>query len=99
MAVLGAIGFSRRQLTAAVATLGATVGLLAAIVGVPLGLLAGKWLWTAHADRIGLSSSIALPGGIAIAVGAITVALTCVIALAAGWGAMRGRLATALRSE
>jgi putative ABC transport system permease protein len=99
MAILGAIGLSRRQLTAAVATLGATVGLLAAVVGVPLGLLAGKWLWTAHADRIGLSPSIALPTGIAVAVGAATVTLTCMIALAAGWGALRTRLATALRSE
>jgi hypothetical protein len=99
MAVLGAIGLSRRQLEGAVATQGVVIGALAAIVGMPTGLLVGKWLWTVHADRIGLSSAISIPFGMALVVGAVTVALTCVIAVAAGWGAMRTRVATALRTE
>jgi hypothetical protein len=99
MAVLGALGFTRQQLAGVLAMQGATVGALAAIFGIPAGLLLGKWLWTTHADRIGLSPEIALPLGPAFAVGAITVALTCAIAIAVGWGALRTRLATALRTE
>ncbi|HEX5094565.1 MAG TPA: FtsX-like permease family protein, partial [Acidimicrobiia bacterium] len=92
-------GFSRGQLRRASATQGIAMGLLAALVGVPLGLLVGKWVWTTHADRIGLSTAITLPIGVGLAIAAVTVVLTCLIAVAAGWRATRGRLATALRTE
>jgi hypothetical protein len=99
MAVLGAIGLSRTQLTGAAAIQGSVVGLGAAIVGVPLGLLVGKWVWTVHADRIGLGTSLTFPFGAGVVVAAVTVGFTAVIAVAAGWGALRTRLATALHTE
>jgi ABC-type lipoprotein release transport system permease subunit len=99
MAILGAIGFSRRQLTEAVAIQGVTVGLLAAIIGIPAGLAIGKWVWATHADRVGLSTTISIPVGAAIAVGTITIALTVLIAVATARSALRARLATALQTE
>jgi hypothetical protein len=99
MAVLGALGFRRGQLRGALATQGVTVGVLASAIGIPLGLLVGKWVWTTHAERIGLGSTIALPLGYALAVAIVTLAITPLLAIACGRGALRGRLATALRSE
>ena len=52
LALLKTIGFVRRQLAAAVAwqaTVAAAVGI---VVGVPLGVIAGRWLWDLFADQI-----------------------------------------------
>ena len=52
LALLKTIGFVRRQLAAAVAwqaTVAAAVGIL---IGIPLGLIVGRWLWDLFAEQI-----------------------------------------------
>jgi hypothetical protein len=99
MGVLRAIGFSRRQLARAVWTHGLTMGAIAVVIGVPLGIAAGRWVWVTHASHIGLSTSVYAPVAIVLAVAVGTVLLTWAIAVVAGRRAIRARLTTALRVE
>jgi ABC-type lipoprotein release transport system permease subunit len=52
LATLRALGFTRRQLVASVLTQSVLVTALGVAVGVPLGVLAGRWAWGAFADRL-----------------------------------------------
>jgi putative ABC transport system permease protein len=54
LAILKTLGFVRRQVSATVAWQATTVVLIALIVGVPLGLVAGRWTWSYFADQIGV---------------------------------------------
>ena len=52
LALLKALGFTRRQLAACVAwqpTVAATIGVIA---GIPLGIALGRWLWILFAHQI-----------------------------------------------
>jgi hypothetical protein len=99
MGVLRALGFSRRQLARAVSTHGVTIGVCAVVIGVPLGLAAGRWLWVTHASNIGLGTSVYAPRIIVAAVALGTIVLTWGIAAITGRRAIRAPLTTALRVE
>ena len=76
LAILRSMGFVRRQVSGAVAwqaTILATVGLL---VGVPAGVIAGRWLWAWVATQLGVPSLpvVPLPAIVAVAAGAVAVA-------------------------
>lgn len=99
LAVLKAMGFRRRQVSATVAwqaTLLAVVGLA---VGVPLGVAGGRWVWLLVADGLGVVDRPSVPpvGLAVIAIAALLVA-NLVAALPA-WAAARTRPAVALRTE
>lgn len=53
-AVLKALGFTRGQIRTTVLTQSGAILALALIAALPLGLAAGRWLWTAYAERIGV---------------------------------------------
>jgi hypothetical protein len=99
MGILRAIGFSRRQLAHAVSTHGVTIGVCAVLIGVPLGLAAGRWVWVAHASHIGISTSVYAPVAIVIGVAIAAIVLTWAIAVVTGRRAIRSRITTALRVE
>ncbi|MCU1426507.1 MAG: hypothetical protein JWL83_507 [Actinomycetia bacterium] len=99
MAVLRAIGFRRRQVSRAVSTQGATIGTIAVVIGVPLGLAIGRWAWVTNANRIGIGTSTQGPAYAVLVAAVGTVALTWLIATAAGWHASRASLSKALRTE
>jgi predicted lysophospholipase L1 biosynthesis ABC-type transport system permease subunit len=99
LAVLRAVGFTRRQTRGAIAwqsTLLATAGV---IVGVPLGVIAGRFAWRWLAD--GFPIAYAPPLALVAVVGVATLALLIANALAAGPAhvATRIRPAEALRVE
>ena len=52
LALLKTIGFVRRQLAAAVAWQATVAALVGIVVGIPLGVVAGRWLWDLFADQI-----------------------------------------------
>jgi hypothetical protein len=99
LAVLKTLGFRRRQLATTIAWLATTLVALALLVGIPLGIVAGRWIWRGFADDLGIDSAVSLP---ILWVG-IVVALTLVFAnlLAAlpARTASRTRPAVVLRSE
>ena len=99
LALLKALGFTHRQLAATVAwqsTIAVGVGV---VVGVPLGIVAGRWLWDlfAHELHVVPESSVPLFTIAMVAVGAIV--LANVIAALPGRDAARTPAALVLQSE
>lgn len=52
LALLRTLGFTRRQLTATIAWQASVAGVTGVVIGVPLGVLLGRWLWTLFARNI-----------------------------------------------
>lgn len=99
MAVLQAVGFVRRQVRAVVVWQGVTLGALSLVLGLPLGVAAGRWIWILFArDRGFVGEPIVLIAEVA-AVGAGVLVLAAALATQAGRLAARTRPAIALRSE
>jgi FtsX-like permease family len=99
LATLKTLGFTRGQVSATVAWQATTFALLAAAVGVPLGVAGGRWAWRLVADQLGVVSGPVVPPlpVLAIAAGALVVANLA--AAGPGWTAARIRPAVVLRSE
>jgi hypothetical protein len=99
LAVLKTMGFVRRQVAATVAWQASTLVLLALLVGVPLGIVGGRWTWTLLASRLGVVVSPAVePWWIVLGAGG-TVLLAMVVSLLPGRSAAKTRPAVVLRTE
>jgi predicted lysophospholipase L1 biosynthesis ABC-type transport system permease subunit len=61
LAILRALGFSSRDLRATVRWQAATIVTVGALVGVPLGIIAGRLAWNRFADRLGLVPTADIP--------------------------------------
>ncbi|HEY2693085.1 MAG TPA: FtsX-like permease family protein, partial [Streptosporangiaceae bacterium] len=99
LALLKTIGFTRRQLAAAVAWQSTIAVALGAIVGVPLGIALGRFLWDLFARQISVVPEPAVPGlpVVLITVGALV--LANVVAAVPGRMAARTPPALLLRAE
>jgi predicted lysophospholipase L1 biosynthesis ABC-type transport system permease subunit len=99
LAVLKTLGFSRRQVRATIAWDASTVAAIGLVVGVALGLVAGRVVWLAVADELGVSTDPTWPVvGVLLLVPAALIAVN----LIAAWPARRAantRPAAVLRSE
>jgi hypothetical protein len=99
LAVLKTLGFLRRQVRAAVAWQSVTTIVLALVVGIPIGIAAGRWTWSLLSDRLGVNAHPVAPLGW-IALGAVAVVLLAnVVAIAPGRVAARTSPAQILRTE
>ncbi len=99
LGLLKAIGFTRSQVSAAVAWQATTVAVVALLVGLPLGVAAGRWLWSLLADRLGIPSEPVTPAlAVLVAVPATLVLLNLVAAIP-GRRASAVPAATVLRTE
>jgi hypothetical protein len=99
LAILKTLGFLRGQVSATLAWQATTFALVAVLVGLPLGIAAGRWVWLLTAEQLGVASppiSPPLPI-LAIATGAVVAAN--LIAAPPGWVAGRLRPALVLHSE
>jgi hypothetical protein len=72
LALLKSLGMRRRQLRAVIASQTTTILVIAAVIGIPLGIAAGRWAWTAFANAIGVVPAPAVPVS-AIALGALAI--------------------------
>jgi hypothetical protein len=99
LAVLKTLGFTRGQVRATVAWQASTVALVGLVIGIPLGLLVGSYVWRRVADELGVAPDPAWPvlGVALVAVGAFLV-VNLVAAFPAGRAA-RTLPAVVLRSE
>ncbi len=99
LAIVKTLGFSRRQVSATVAWQATTIGIVGALVGIPLGVAIGRAIWSSVARGIGVVATPDVPI-VALAVVAITAVLAAnFIAAVPAWAAARTRPATVLRSE
>jgi putative ABC transport system permease protein len=94
LAILKTLGFVRRQISTTVAWQATTFAMAAVLVGLPLGIVAGRWGWRLTAEQLGVAATPITPPMtlLAIAVGAI-------VAAPSGWLAGRLRAALVLHSE
>lgn len=99
LALLKALGLTRRQVRETVAWQASVILLVAAAVGVPLGIAAGRWAWASFAASLGVVPVTVIPA-LAVAAGfAGLLAAGNLLAAVPASVAARTRPAAALRAE
>jgi hypothetical protein len=96
--VLRAIGFTNRQVAAVIMAMAAVVSLVVLVIGVPLGLAAGRVTWRALSEQLGTDAAPQLPPWLAFVVPA-TIVIAVLTAIVPAWRTVRQRPAAALRHE
>lgn len=99
LAVLRTLGFCRRQSAATVAWQATTFAVFGLVVGLPLGVGAGRRAWTALAERVGIVPSPVVPVAAVVALGVAAVVVLNLVAAVPAWLAARVRPADVLRTE
>jgi len=99
LALLKTVGFVRRQLAAAVAWQATVAALVGIVVGIPLGIVTGRWLWDLFARQIYAVPypTFSVPSIALVALG--TVFLANVVAAVPARNAARTPTALMLRAE
>jgi hypothetical protein len=99
LALLKTIGFLRRQLALAVAWQATTAALVGIVVGIPLGLVIGRWLWDLFAQQINAVPypTVSVPSVALVALG--TLLLANLVATIPARNAARTPTALMLRAE
>jgi ABC-type lipoprotein release transport system permease subunit len=99
LAILKSVGFVRRQMRGAVAWQASVLAGLAVVVGIPLGVAAGRWLWTGYAESLGVIP-VAVVAWLPVLLAApIALALANLIAIWPARSAARTPAAEVLRAE
>jgi len=99
LAVLKTLGLLRSQLLRVVSWQAIALAAAALLVGLPLGLLAGRWAWLLFAGSAGVGSQADVPVPLVLLVIPVTLILAVLLAIVPGWTAARIRPALILRSE
>jgi hypothetical protein len=99
LALLKTIGFTRRQLAAAVAWQSTIAVAIGAVVGVPLGIALGRFLWDLFAREINVLPEPTVPGPAVILITVGALVLANLVAAVPGRMAARTPTALLLRAE
>lgn len=97
LAILKTIGFARRNLSATVAWQATTLAIGAVMIGIPAGIVLGRWSWQLVADSVGSVSPPLVPVTAVLLVAPATLLLANLLACGPGWMAGRVHPAEALR--
>ena len=99
LALLKTLGLVRSQLVGVVCWQATALAAASLLVGLPLGVLAGRWAWTVFARSAGVAAQADVPVTLVLLAIPATVLLANLIAVGPGWTAARIPAATVLRSE
>jgi ABC-type antimicrobial peptide transport system permease subunit len=99
LALLKTLGFTRRQVLGTVAWEASAFAAVALLVGLPLGVVAGRWAWSLFANAAGVSAVATVPLATVLLAIPATLLAANLIAAAPGWEAARLRPALVLRTE
>ena len=99
LAILKALGFVRRQVWTTVAWQASCVAVISLAVGLPVGIAAGRWAWSAFAGNVGVVPEPAIPLVAALFVVPITLVAANVVAALPARAAGRVGPASVLRTE
>jgi hypothetical protein len=99
LALLKTLGFARRQLAGAIAWQASTVAIVGVVLGVPIGVALGRWLWTIFARQIGAVPEATVPVAQLVLIVGVAIVLANGIAAIPGKVAARTPAALVLRSE
>jgi ABC-type antimicrobial peptide transport system permease subunit len=98
-ALLKTLGFTRGQVAGAVAWQATVVAIAGSIVGIPVGITAGRWLWLAFARQLSAVPDPTVPAVPIVLTACAALALANLVALGPGWRAARTPTAAVLRAE
>jgi hypothetical protein len=96
--VLRALGFTKAQTVGAVLCMAALMAVVILGIGVPLGIVAGRVVWSAIADNLGAVAGAQVPGWLIVVV-PCTLATALLASLWPAWRAVSRVPARALRTE
>jgi hypothetical protein len=99
LAILKTLGFDRRQVIATVAWQATTYAAVGIVVGLPLGVAAGRWAWTIFARELGVVPDPITPVPLLVLVVPAAVALANLVAVIPARMAARTRPAAVLAAE
>jgi len=99
LAMLKTLGLLRSQLLRVVSWQAAALAAAALLIGLPLGLLAGRWTWLLFAGSAGVGSQADVPVPLVLLVIPVTLIVAVLLAAVPGWTAARIRPALILHSE
>ena len=99
LALLKSLGLVRSQFLRVVCWQATALAAVSLLVGVPLGVLAGRWAWVVFAWSAGVADQADVPVPLVLLAIPATVLLANLIAAGPGWTAARVPAATVLRSE
>jgi ABC-type lipoprotein release transport system permease subunit len=95
--ILRALGLTRGQVVGAVSTQGASMCVIGALIGVPVGIALGRWTWSASAHQLGVADHLSAPMLALVAVIVAGLVLLLVLGAIAGWFAGRSTPSRVLR--
>lgn len=99
LALLRTLGFTGRQLLSAVAWQASVAGAIGAVIGIPLGVIAGRWLWTLFANDINAVPRPTVPVVSVLIVALSALVLANAVAALPGRSAAKTSSAQVLRGE
>jgi ABC-type lipoprotein release transport system permease subunit len=99
LAVLKTLGFVRGQVSATVAWQATTLAAIALLVGLPLGVAAGRWAWVLVNQGLGSPAGPVTPTLAVLAVVPATILVANLVAALPARAAAATRPAVVLRSE
>ena len=89
LAVLKTLGLLRSQLLRVVSWQASALAATALLVGLPVGLLAGRWAWALFAGSVGVAGTAEVPLPIVLLIIPVTLLLASLLAAGPGWAAAR----------
>ena len=98
-ALLKTLGFTRRQLAGAVAWQASVIAATGLVIGVPLGIAAGRWLWLAFARELSAVPNPVIPATSVTLAALAALILANLVAALPGRRAARTPAAEVLRAE
>jgi hypothetical protein len=99
LAILKTLGFTRWQVLATVAWQATTIASIGLLVGLPLGVAVGRFVWNVFANDLGVVPEVVTPPGLILLIVPATLLLANLIAALPGRIAARTQPAVALRAE
>ena len=99
LSILKSLGFDRRQVRTAVGWQATATTLLTIAIGVTLGAIAGRWVWTAMANSTGFVPRPDVDLSLLALIAGSALLLANIIAILPGYAAARTRPAVVLRTE
>jgi predicted lysophospholipase L1 biosynthesis ABC-type transport system permease subunit len=99
LGMLKGLGFVQREIAATVLWHATTYALVALVVAVPLGIIAGRWGWRTIAAQVGVPAVAVVPPLAVAGVALVALVLADLAAAYPAWRAARMPISVALRSD
>jgi ABC-type antimicrobial peptide transport system permease subunit len=99
LAILKTLGFTRSEVLRTVGWQASALAAAALLIGIPVGVIAGRWAWALFANEAGVASQATVDVPLVLVAIPATLLLANVIAAWPGWTAARLRPAQVLRTE